>query len=374
MSDGSSPIRVLAVDDHPVVREGIGGLVRIQPDMALVAEAANGREAIQQFRTHRPDVTLMDLQMPEMNGLDALIAIRTEFPEARVIMLTTYEGDVHILRALKAGAQGYLLKSTLHSELLRTIRAVHAGKRGLSPEVSFEIAQHMSDETLTPAEVVVLRLIAAGNANKADRGSARRHRGHHQGSRQEHPGQAGCERSDACGHHRVEAGNHRAVAPPDAVRRPDPWPRLERVTTCGPIGGFAPPPERRTCRQVLVRIATPIFDIRWQLAGYRIAAPAPGRRLGPRHACGSDLWGDLPLYTTLHVRIPGGSGLLLIAGLWTPLAGAAVAVIEISQVLTMARDPLVGLMAAGWRRSRDVGTGSLVGRRPALRMEAHRAA
>ena len=166
MSDGSSPIRVLAVDDHPVVREGIAGLVRIQRDMALVAEAANGREAIQQFRTHRPDVTLMDLQMPEMNGLDALIAIRMEFPEARIIVLTTYEGDVHILRAVKAGAQGYLLKSTLHSELLRTIRAVHAGKRGLSPEVSFQIAEHVSDETLTPAEVVVLRLIAAGNANK----------------------------------------------------------------------------------------------------------------------------------------------------------------------------------------------------------------
>ena len=166
MSDGSAPIRVLAVDDHPVVREGIAGLVRIQEDMTLVAEAANGREAIQQFRAHRPDVTLMDLQMPEINGLDALIAIRSEFPEARVIVLTTYDGDVQILRALKAGAQGYLLKSTLHADLLRTIRVVHAGKRGLSPEVSFEIAQHMSDEILTPAEVVVLRLIAAGNTNK----------------------------------------------------------------------------------------------------------------------------------------------------------------------------------------------------------------
>jgi DNA-binding NarL/FixJ family response regulator len=163
---GSSPIRILTVDDHPLVREGIAGLVGVQPDMTLVAEAANGREAIQQFRTHRPDVTLMDLQMPEMNGLDAVIAIRTEFPEARIIVLTTYEGDAQILRAVKAGAQGYLLKSTLHSELLRTIRAVHAGKKGLSPEVSFQIAQHVSDEALTPAEVVVLRLIAAGNANK----------------------------------------------------------------------------------------------------------------------------------------------------------------------------------------------------------------
>jgi DNA-binding NarL/FixJ family response regulator len=162
----SSPIRVLAVDDHPLVREGIAGLVSVQPDMTLVAQAANGREAIQQVRTHLPDVTLMDLQMPEMNGLDALIAIRAEFPNARVIMLTTYEGDVHILRALRAGAQGYLLKNTLHSDLLQTIRAVHAGRRSLSPEASFQVAQHVSDQALTPAEVQVLRLIAAGSANK----------------------------------------------------------------------------------------------------------------------------------------------------------------------------------------------------------------
>lgn len=166
-----SPIRILAVDDHPLVREGIAGLVGIQTDMTLVAQAANGREAIQQFRTHRPDVTVMDLQMPEMNGLDALIAIRTEFSEARIVVLTTYEGDAHILRALKAGAQGYLLKNTLHSELLQTIRAVHAGRRSLSAEASFQVAQHVSDQGLTPAEVAVLRLIAAGNSNKqiADR-------------------------------------------------------------------------------------------------------------------------------------------------------------------------------------------------------------
>ena len=166
MSGDSPRIRILSVDDHPVVRQGIGGLVDVQPDMTVVAEAANGREAIQQFRAHLPDVTLMDIQMPEMNGLDALIAIRAEFPDAKVIVLTTYEGDVHILRALKAGAQGYLLKNTLHSDLLQTIRAVHSGRRGLSPEVSFQVAQHATDQALTPAEAVVLRLIADGNANK----------------------------------------------------------------------------------------------------------------------------------------------------------------------------------------------------------------
>jgi DNA-binding NarL/FixJ family response regulator len=166
MSVGGSKIRVLAVDDHPLVREGIAGLIGVQPDMTLVGQAANGREAIQQFRTLRPDVTLMDLQMPEMSGLDALIAIRTEFPDARVIVLTTYEGDVHILRAVKAGALGYLLKNTLHAELLQTIRAVHAGRKTLSPTVSFQVAEHVSDQALTPAEVVVLRLIADGKANK----------------------------------------------------------------------------------------------------------------------------------------------------------------------------------------------------------------
>jgi len=166
MSSGSSPIRILAVDDHPVVRQGIAGLLGIQLDMTLVGEASNGREAIQQFRIHRPDITLMDLQMPEMNGIDALIAIRNEFPDAKVIVLTTYAGDVHILRALKAGAQAYLLKNTLYKELLETVRAVHAGKRNLSPEVSYEIAEHATDDTLTPAELLVLRLIAAGHANK----------------------------------------------------------------------------------------------------------------------------------------------------------------------------------------------------------------
>jgi DNA-binding NarL/FixJ family response regulator len=159
-------IRVLTVDDHPVVRNGIAGLVADQADMVLVGEASNGREAIQEFRTYKPDVTLMDLQMPELNGIDAIIAIRGEFPHARVIVLTTYMGDVQIVRALKAGAQGYLLKSLLHKELLDAIRAVHAGKRILTPELSVEVASHAVDDSLTPAEVSVLRLIADGNANK----------------------------------------------------------------------------------------------------------------------------------------------------------------------------------------------------------------
>jgi DNA-binding NarL/FixJ family response regulator len=166
MSDDSQEIRILTVDDHPILRQGIAALIQDESDMTLVAEAANGREAIQQFRTHQPDVTLMDLQMPEMNGLDALIAIRGEFPEARIIVLTTYTGDVQATRALKAGARAYLLKNSLHKELLDTIRAVHAGRKTLSPEVSFELAEHSAEELLSAAEVRVLRLIAEGNSNK----------------------------------------------------------------------------------------------------------------------------------------------------------------------------------------------------------------
>ena len=166
MSAEASPIRILVVDDHPVVRQGVAGLVGGHPDMRVVGEASNGREAIQQFRAHHPDVVLMDLQMPEMNGLDALMAIRDEAPEARIIVLTTYAGDAQVLRAIKAGARGYLLKSALHRELLETIRAVHAGKKSLSAVVSYELAEHATDDALTPAEVRVLRLIAQGNANK----------------------------------------------------------------------------------------------------------------------------------------------------------------------------------------------------------------
>ena len=166
MNEDSKRIRILAVDDHPILRKGIAGLIADESDMTLVAEAANGREAIQQFRAHRPDVTLMDLQMPEMSGLDAMIAIRGEFPEARIIVLTTYAGDVQARRALQAGARAYLLKNSLHKELLETIRAVHAGRKTLSPEVSFQLAEHSAEELLSAVEVRVLRLIAEGNSNK----------------------------------------------------------------------------------------------------------------------------------------------------------------------------------------------------------------
>ena len=165
MSRHFDAIRILTVDDHPLLRDGIAGLIADEADMLLVGEAPNGRDAIEQFRRLRPDVTLMDLQMPEMNGLDALTAIRAEFPEARIIVLTTYTGDVQITRALRAGAFAYLLKSLLRKELLTTIRAVHAGKKTLSPEVSFELAEHTVDAPLSPVEVRVLRLIAEGKSN-----------------------------------------------------------------------------------------------------------------------------------------------------------------------------------------------------------------
>jgi DNA-binding NarL/FixJ family response regulator len=164
-------IRILVVDDHPLLREGIAALVGGQADMTLLAECANGRDAVKAFHSHRPDVTLMDLQMPEMSGLDAINAIRAECPDARIIVLTTYSGDVQVMRALQAGARAYLLKNTVHKELLDTIRAVHAGKKMLSPEASFELAEHATADALTKAEIDVLRLIAGGNANKqiADR-------------------------------------------------------------------------------------------------------------------------------------------------------------------------------------------------------------
>jgi DNA-binding NarL/FixJ family response regulator len=166
VSAGHPQIRILVADDHPIVREGLRGLIAVQPDIVVVAEASNGREAIQQFRIHRPDVTVMDLQMPEMTGVDAVSAIRVEFPDAKIIVLTTYAGDVQILRALKAGAHGYLLKAVLHKELPDSIRAVYAGRKVMAPEAAAQIAEHCGEEALTPKELEVLRLIAAGNANK----------------------------------------------------------------------------------------------------------------------------------------------------------------------------------------------------------------
>jgi DNA-binding NarL/FixJ family response regulator len=166
MNQQPRPIRVLTVDDHALLRQGIAALIADEPDMTLVAEASTGRDAIEQFRRHHPDVTLMDLRMPEMSGLHALSAIRAEVPDARVIVLTTYSGDVQVGQALRAGASGYLLKSTLRHELLDAIRAVHAGRKTLSPEVSFDLAEHVGVDPLTAAETRVLRLVAKGLSNK----------------------------------------------------------------------------------------------------------------------------------------------------------------------------------------------------------------
>jgi DNA-binding NarL/FixJ family response regulator len=159
-------IHILVVDDHPLLRDGITALIADEPDMEVVAEASNGREGIERFKTHRPDITLMDLQMPQVTGLEAILAIRREAPEARVIVLTTYTGDVQTVRALQAGARAYILKNLLHQDLLDTIRAVHAGRKWMSPEIAADVADHSLDDVLTTAEVEVLRLISQGCGNK----------------------------------------------------------------------------------------------------------------------------------------------------------------------------------------------------------------
>src|ERR1700752_920163 len=166
MSSDPKLIRILTVDDHPLLRKGIAALVNAEPDMKLVAEASNGREAIESFRLNRPDVTLMDIQMPGFNGIEAISRIQGEFPDARIIVLTTYTGDAQVLRALKAGARAYVLKGHVHRELLETIRAVHAGQKRIPAEIAAELAEHVAEDDLTAREMEVLRLIASGNANK----------------------------------------------------------------------------------------------------------------------------------------------------------------------------------------------------------------
>jgi|SRR5882724_4384198 len=159
-------IRILSVDDHPLFREGIATVINSQPDMQLVAEAENAGEALRKFREHQPDITLMDLRLPHSSGIEALIAIRTEFPDARVVMLTTFEGDVEIQRALEAGARGYLLKNMPPKDLLEVIRHVHSGRKQIPTEVAAQLAEHMGEETLTPRELDVLRHVANGNRNR----------------------------------------------------------------------------------------------------------------------------------------------------------------------------------------------------------------
>ena len=212
-------IRVLAVDDHALLRDGIAALIGNQSDMELVGEASNGREAIELFRQHQPDVTLMDLQMPEMGGIDALSAIRGEFPEARIIVLTTYAGDVQVFRALKAGARGFLLKGLLRKELLETIRAVHAGQKRLPPEIAAEIAEHATDDSLDSAGNRRASIDRRRECEQGDRRAVVAHRRNREGPRQEHPRQTGRQRPHPRRHHRAEARNHRNIGVPRPLER-----------------------------------------------------------------------------------------------------------------------------------------------------------
>ena len=166
MSTVPQLITVLTVDDHSLLRKGIAALVNAEPDMKLIAEASNGQEAVESFRLHRPDVTLMDIQMPGFNGIEAINRIRSEFPDAHIIVLTTYTGDAQVVKALRAGARAYILKGHVHRELLETIRAVHAGQKRIPPDIAAELAEHAADDELTQREIDVLRLIGAGNSNK----------------------------------------------------------------------------------------------------------------------------------------------------------------------------------------------------------------
>src|ERR1700761_5407679 len=166
MASVPNMIRILAVDDHPLLRKGIAALVNAESDMKLVAEASNGEEAVESFRLYRPDVTLMDLQLPGLNGIEAIHLILSEFPEARIVVLTTYSGDAQVVRALRAGARAYILKGHVHRELLDTIHAVHAGRKRIPPDIAVELAEHATEDELSPREIEVLRLIATGNSNK----------------------------------------------------------------------------------------------------------------------------------------------------------------------------------------------------------------
>ena len=203
MNAETKTIRILTADDHALLRQGIAALVDLEPDMELVAQASTGREAIEQFRRHQPDITLMDLQMPDISGIEAIIAIRGEFPDARIVVLTTYAGDVQVARALKAGARGYLLKGNVHTDLLETIRAVHAGRKRIPPEVAAELAMHTAEDAVDRARTGGFEADRQGEREQGDRRPACGCRGYGEEARHQHPREAGSERPHARSHHRA---------------------------------------------------------------------------------------------------------------------------------------------------------------------------